>query len=124
MGRLTQLKGGIRPLPNRLAFVDDTKAAQSKTRDRRHEWRAWYKTKQWRQLRWSILMRDLFTCQRCGRIEADTSQLVADHRVPHRGNEALFWDAGNIQCLCKSCHDGAKQREEAAARPSRWGGGG
>jgi 5-methylcytosine-specific restriction enzyme A len=120
MGKLRQLKSGLAPLPRLISFVDDTKAAQSRTRDRRHEWRAWYKTKQWRQLRWSVLMRDLFTCQMCGRIEADTSQLVADHKVPHCGDEALFWNVGNIQCLCKPCHDGAKQREEAAARPTRW----
>lgn len=124
MGRLSQLKGALAPLPRRINFVDDTKLDQSRTRDRRHEWRAWYKTKAWRQLRWSILTRDLFTCQMCGVIEADTSKLVADHRKPHRGSEALFWDQGNLWCLCAACHNGAKQREEAAARPTRWGGGG
>lgn len=38
--------------------------------------------------------------------------LVADHIRPHRGDPALFWWADGIQCLCKPCHDGAKQREE------------
>ncbi|WWT39524.1 hypothetical protein [Microcystis phage Mae-JY02] len=123
MGRLSQLKAGIAPLPRLLSFADDTKAQQSRTRDRRHEWRAWYKTKRWRQLRWSILTRDLFTCGMCKAIKADTSQLVADHKVPHKGNEALFWDEANLWCLCKGCHDSAKQKEEAAARPRRWGGG-
>ncbi|WP_419827673.1 HNH endonuclease [Sphingomonas sp.] len=61
-------------------------------------------------------MRDLFTCQICGLIEPDTSQLAADHREPHRGDEALFWDETNLQCLCKPCHDSVKQREENAAR--------
>lgn len=41
-------------------------------------------------------------CQRLGRIEAAT---VVDHVVPHRGDELLFWDAGNWQPLCKRCHD-------------------
>ena len=48
----------------------------------------------------------------CGKIEGDTSQLVADHRRPHRGDERLFWDERNLQCLCKPCHDGTKQRQE------------
>lgn len=61
-----------------------------------------------------ILLRDLFTCQwrGCGRVVADTSQLVADHREPHRGDEALFWSEDNLWTLCKPCHDSAKQREE------------
>lgn len=30
---------------------------------------------------------------------------VVDHIKPHRGNAVLFWDEGNWQSLCKSCHD-------------------
>nr|WP_243256973.1 HNH endonuclease signature motif containing protein [Rhizobium skierniewicense] len=48
----------------------------------------------------------------CGRIDGNTSRLVADHKIPHRGDEALFWDESNLQCLCKPCHDGLKQRQE------------
>ncbi|MGF7161273.1 putative kinase [Rhodoligotrophos appendicifer] len=75
--------------------------------------RAWYKTARWQKLRWSILVRDLFTCQKsgCGRVETETSQLVCDHVEPHRGDEALFWN-GPFQTLCKACHDRDKQREE------------
>ncbi len=87
-------------------------------------WRAWYKTAKWQKLRWSILVRDHFTCQMvgCGKIETDTSLLVADHRIPHRGDSALFWDDDNLQCLCKSCHDSLKQKEEAATRNQAQGG--
>ncbi len=60
----------------------------------------------------SVLTRDAFTCQMCGRVEGNTSQLVADHKQAHRGDASLFWDERNIQCLCKSCHDGAKQAIE------------
>jgi len=35
--------------------------------------------------------------------------LVVDHRVPHKGDRALFWDSENWQALCKACHDGVKQ---------------
>ncbi len=115
MGKLRQLPALLPVLKPRLAFLGDDKAAASRARDRRHEYRAWYKTQAWRRKRWSILVRDLFTCQMCGKVEPDTSQLVADHRQPHRGDEALFWDDGNLWCLCKPCHDGTKQREERAA---------
>jgi 5-methylcytosine-specific restriction enzyme A len=38
--------------------------------------------------------------------------IVVDHKIPHRGDETLFWDPKNHQPLCKTCHDSAKQREE------------
>ena len=63
----------------------------------------------------SVLLRDRFTCQKCSHLEADTSQLVADHKQPHRGDEALFWDVLNLWTLCKPCHDSWKQRQERRA---------
>lgn len=48
-------------------------------------------------------------CQAEGRI---TPATVVDHRRPHKGDPALFWDPDNHQPLCKPHHDGAKQREE------------
>ena len=41
---------------------------------------------------------------------------VVDHIVPHRGDEALFWDKGNWQALCKHCHDSHKKRLESSGR--------
>jgi 5-methylcytosine-specific restriction protein A len=77
----------------------------------------WYKTSQWQKLRWSVLLRDGFTCQcGCNRLEHDTSQLVADHKIPHRGDPALFWDASNLQTLTKHCHDSDKQRIEKGGK--------
>lgn len=29
----------------------------------------------------------------------------ADHKVPHRGDHALFFDAANLQALCERCHN-------------------
>jgi 5-methylcytosine-specific restriction endonuclease McrA len=76
-----------------------------------------YSTARWERLRWHVLTRDLFTCQMCRQIEADTSKLVCDHVIPHRHrDEALFWDERNLQTLCASCHSSAKQREEKARR--------
>lgn len=66
-----------------------------------------------------VLLRDRFTCRKCGKLETDTSKLVADHVVPHRNDPRLFWD-GELQCLCRTCHSGAKQREEQSAIRGVW----
>lgn len=114
MGRLSAMPPRLGSAPPRLASVPVDTASRDRERNAFNPLRALYNTTRWRKLRWSILVRDLFTCQwpGCGRIEANTSKLVADHRRPHRGVEALFWDEGNLWTLCKPCHDGAKQREE------------
>jgi 5-methylcytosine-specific restriction enzyme A len=116
MPKLSTLSGIVAALPPRLGFAADLQSNGRRARDKIQHWRRWYKTSQWQKLRWSVLVRDLFTCKRCNRIEQDTSLLVADHRVPHRGDAKLFWDADNLQCLCKACHDSAKQAEEKAGR--------
>ena len=111
--RLTSLKPRLGGLRSRLTSASGDRQAFDRQRDQR-AWRGWYKTSRWQKLRMKILLRDLFTCQwrGCGRVVADTSQLVADHREPHRGDEALFWDEENLWTLCKPCHDSTKQREE------------
>lgn len=82
--------------------------------DQAQPWRRWYKTARWQKLRWSILVRDKFTCRMsgCGKVETNTALLVADHKVPHRGDQRLFWNAANLHCICKGCHDSLKQRQD------------
>lgn len=111
---MTKLKT-IRPLVSELAprigCAPGSEAERHRYRDATQPWRAWYKTARWQKLRWSILLRDLFACQTCKRVEADTSKLVCDHVEPHRGDEQKFW-SGPFQTLCKDCHDRVKQSEE------------
>lgn len=85
---------------------------RSRYRADTQHWRAWYRIERWRKLRWAILTRDLFTCQRCLRLVHDTANLVCDHIQPHRGDPVLFWREDNLQALCKPCHDKHKQSEE------------
>jgi 5-methylcytosine-specific restriction enzyme A len=117
MGRLKMLLPTLAPLKGSLGWLAPKTAAEaSRDRDQQVPGRAWYKTARWQRLRWSVIKRDLFTCAMCGRVEGNTRLLVADHKRPHRGDEALFWDDGNLQCLCKPCHDSEKQRQERAGR--------
>lgn len=118
MGRLKTLPNRLASLPPALGYLDTGSRSADANRSTFSPWRKWYSTARWQKLRMKVLERDLFTCQRpeCGRVEPDTSQLVADHRTPHRGDESLFWDEDNLQALCKPCHDKDKQREERAAQ--------
>lgn len=75
--------------------------------------RRWYGSQRWRELSWQVRVEAAFTCAICKRVEGRKGQTVADHKRPHRGDEALFWDRQNLQCLCKPCHDSTKQAEEA-----------
>jgi 5-methylcytosine-specific restriction protein A len=110
MGRLSSMPPRLATLKPRVASarVDGEKTAAAPM-----HWKAWYGLKRWRQLRWQVLLDAGFQCVRCRKIEPSSRDLVADHKDPHRGDEALFWDVRNLQCLCKPCHDGAKQREDA-----------
>lgn len=114
MARLKTMPSLLVTLPPALGYLDAPSNSQSANRTLFSPWRKWYATARWRKLRLKIFARDMFTCQwpQCGLTTADTSQLVADHRKPHRGDELLFWDENNLQTLCKPHHDGVKQREE------------
>lgn len=30
---------------------------------------------------------------------------VVDHKIPHKGDQTLFWDESNWQAMAKQCHD-------------------
>jgi 5-methylcytosine-specific restriction endonuclease McrA len=51
-------------------------------------------------------------CRMCAAAGRVTPATVADHVIPHRGNETLFWE-GELQSLCAPHHDATKQRIEA-----------
>ena len=65
----------------------------------------------WRQRRAKYLSQHP-CCVYCLQQGVITPATVVDHVVPHRGDMALFNDPTNMQPLCKTCHDGAKQSLE------------
>lgn len=118
MGKLSSPAPRLKAAPYRLALPSRTERGEAAQRAVQ-PWRAWYNTAAWRVLRIEVFKRDRFTCQwpGCGRVEGNTSKLVCDHRRPHRGDQALFWDRTNLQTLCKTpCHDRHKQALEQASR--------
>ena len=48
-------------------------------------------------------------CKKQGRL---TRATIVDHIVPFRNNPSLRLDPNNLQSLCKTCHDGAKQKQD------------
>ena len=70
-------------------------------------------------LRWRTLLRDHFTCTKCGRLEGDTSKLHVDHKQAHKGDLTLFFDPHNVTTLCERCHNSDKQRLEKSGRTIR-----
>lgn len=110
-GSMPSRFAGQAPASQRLAKAFPDRFA---AREAVELWRRWYKTSRWQRLRTSVLNRDAYTCRKCGGIECDTSRLVADHILPHRGDEVLFWDDQNLQVLCVTCHSSLKQAEERA----------
>lgn len=75
-------------------------------------WRSWYSRPEWtKQARPAQLSRQPY-CERCLRQGLKVKATVVNHRIPHRGNWALFIDPSNHESTCKPCHDSAIQREE------------
>lgn len=115
MGRLKNAPCLLGRPPATLSSLPVDPAGVERQRNAFNPLRALYRTARWARLRWATLTRDMFTCQMCGRLVGDTSKLVADHRRPHRGDLALFWDPENLWTLCASpCHSKHKQRMEQA----------
>ncbi len=116
MGRLKTLPSRLGKLAPALGYVDAPTRTPDAARSFFAPWRKLYGTARWRETRLRIFARDGFTCQHpgCGFMTANTSKLICDHRKPHRGDEALFWDDDNLVTLCKPHHDRDKQRAERA----------
>jgi len=66
-----------------------------------------YRTDEWRRLKKYILKRDGAICCQCNA----TENLHIDHIIPPRGDVLLFFDKGNLQILCSSCHRSKTGRE-------------
>lgn len=70
-----------------------------------------YSSTVWKKLRGLQLAREAL-CRYCARQGIRTRARIVDHIKPHRGDMRLFLDPSNLQSLCKTCHDSAKQTEE------------
>jgi 5-methylcytosine-specific restriction enzyme A len=97
----------LKPRTNRPAFLDKSPREKAERQALLHARvdpvvRLLYCSRDWRDLRASVL-RD------CGRVCATPGCVrracVVDHRIPHHGDNDLFFSRDNLQPLCKPCHD-------------------
>lgn len=85
------------------------------------QYRKLYRDKRWcgpHGVRQQALLRDLYTCQRCGCLLITGNRhhpraAVVNHKRAHKGDEALFFDLENTESVCKADHDALIQKEEA-----------
>lgn len=115
MPRLASLASSIATLPPRIGYQPGVPAQRDRYRADTQPWRQWYRTHRWQKLRWSVLVRDCFTCNRCKRVIARKGEAICDHVEPHHGDHLKFW-AGPFQTLCAHCHNSHKQQQERTCR--------
>lgn len=80
--------------------------------------RRWYSLARWKRRRLDQLSGEP-TCRFCRLQGFITAATVADHVEPHRFDEEAFWN-GDLQSLCKPCHDTHKQRLESGHGYLSW----
>lgn len=119
----------LKILKPKLRRMEQRLKAPREIRDKRYSpdavIRGWYKSARWQALRQQVLIRDLYTCQRTGvmlvgKAPAPNSPVV-HHKIPHRGDERLFWDINNLQVVSKAWHDSDAQREERGSAHNHQG---
>jgi 5-methylcytosine-specific restriction protein A len=81
---------------------------------------ALYNTARWRRERKLFLAaHPICECADCAANGIVQEAKIVDHHVPHRGDEALFWDKNNWRAMARSCHD-KKTSRELHARNRDW----
>lgn len=65
----------------------------------------------WQKARLNYLMLNPL-CVECSAEGRVVSAKVVDHIIPHKGDQALFWDQANWQPLCKSHHSQKTARQD------------
>jgi 5-methylcytosine-specific restriction endonuclease McrA len=65
-----------------------------------------YHSPQWKVIRERVLIRDKYTCVKCGHM-ANT----VDHIIPVKQRPMLALDMDNLQSMCESCHNSKSASE-------------
>lgn len=65
------------------------------------EYKRFYDTKEWRSLRYQVLLDAGFICEVCKRNEAT----IGDHIIPTKVRWDLRLTRSNVQAVCSECHN-------------------
>lgn len=77
---------------------------------RKNPYRYMY-NRRWEKAR-RIFLRDNPTCIHCAEFNRITPATEVDHKVPHKGDAAIFWNQDNWQALCTPCHSKKTARDD------------
>ncbi len=64
-----------------------------------------YRSREWKSIRESVLVRDTYLCQYCFTIGVITSGNIVDHIVPYEYYPDGKADKSNLVTCCKACHN-------------------
>lgn len=116
MAKLKTLPPLVATLAPKLGYARSDPKATARYRRANQPSKAWYNTAWWKATRLRILVRDLFTCQKCGVLVGGKGEAHVDHIEPHNEDrEQFFCGDEGLQTLCAPCHASVKQREERRA---------
>jgi 5-methylcytosine-specific restriction protein A len=107
MARLPFLKPRVSNMGSRLNTIQpDSWRADKNSTERGYGYK-------WQKARAQYLAEHPL-CVMCESEGRTTQAKVVDHTVPHRGDQAIFWDQSRWQALCKRHHDSEAQKRDKA----------
>jgi 5-methylcytosine-specific restriction endonuclease McrA len=80
--------------------------------------RAFYRSKEWKRLRYAALAKHGRRCLCCGASPATGARIVVDHVKPIRTHPRLRLRLSNLQVLCDHCNVGKGSHDRTDYRPS------
>ena len=104
------------PIPNVVRFERKPKIKQERGPSE-SKLKAFYKSWEWKRLRYDFLKEVERRCQCCGATPDDGVHIVVDHIKPIRHFWHLRLDINNLQALCNDCNMGKGSRDH-----TNWGG--
>lgn len=80
--------------------------------------KSFYNSKEWEQVRTSVLMRDSYLCTKCGRPASEVHHIK--HLSPNNiGDPSITLNMDNLTSLCRDCHFNEHKGEHGKGREVR-----
>ena len=118
---VNKLRGWYKPQPNDMQFAESiSKKKRDKPSKKKHKQaphrankkKAFFKSKEWKELRYKAFVRYGNQCMCCGGKPEDGYTLQVDHIKPRHKYPELALYLNNLQILCASCNYGKYSQDE------------
>ena len=98
----------------------ERRQAKKKEKEKRKAWAdSFYRSWQWKELRYEVLKFYGSTCMLCGACSLDGKRMVVDYTRPISKYPKLALDFHNCQVLCNDCNMGKGNKDESDWRPEK-----